>query len=210
MLAAFGRTVVPPSLSETPPAPHPTGFAPQLVERYYLVAKHGEPNGSLRLVPRYRGVRYVPGGSSLAGYEGWGLLELPRSSSNDAAWLHLTLDIRDPMTACDTLACAGAISTGSKGTLRTLRFSDLHLRYAVDSVRLLDAYDGSLDGVSYTDPYGTDPRAADAPDAVWQYLRPGLDASIDGFFASEDAWRGLYLRDLHPEGLEPEDGLLDN
>jgi hypothetical protein len=149
-------------------------------------------------------------GMDPGGYETWRGALAPTLGMRVPYGPGLTLDIRDPMTACDTLACAGAISTGSKGTLRTLRFSHLHLRYAVDSVRLLDAYDGSLDGVFYTDPYGTDPRAADAPDAVWQYLRPGLDASIDGFFASEDAWRGLYVRDLHPEDLELEDGLLDN
>lgn len=491
-----GRVIVPPTLADEPPPPHPTGFAPQLVERYHILDKRGEPDGSLRLVPRYRGLRYLPGASSVAGYEGWGVLEVPRSSSNDTNWLELTLarrarvavvapqtlgwlrgwrraadvgegrvfvrdvgagplrlgppgdgneayrvllaeadgtptpepplpagiaaadrpqpnarcpgwlhdlyqapgpdgalyetwhpqidpvywcafthehgadpslvgyapafryvadrnalqpeqhegfkgyaipdvtssdgrvvdwyvsihsttsnlhracarhhtvviavldaathellaqlsfkgdfgatranqddhpliqatfttcpdqraianettrekrlrvanqpgmenggyetwrgalapslgmsvpwgpglilDIRDPMTACDTLRCAGAIATGSQGTLRTLRFTGLRLRYDTEAVVDLDAYDGALDGAFYTDPYGREARAPDAPDAVWQYLKPGLDVDIDGHFATEDAWRGLYVRDVHPVDLELEGALADN
>ena len=77
---------------------------------------------------------------------------------------------------------------------------------ASDSVRLVLAGGGEFegDGVFYTDPYGFEPRDASDPNAIRQYIRPGLLATIDGHFASEDAWRGLMIQGGHVEDLELE------
>lgn len=149
-------------------------------------------------------------GVDAGGYESWRGALNPTLGISVPWGQAITLDIRDPMTACDTYACAGAISTGQTGTRRSIAFHGLHIRYATDSVRLLDGADGSADGVFYTDPYGHDARSAGAADAMWQYVRPGLDASIDGFFGTEDAWRGLYVQDLHPQSTELESSLQAN
>jgi hypothetical protein len=147
------------------------------------------------------------GGMSNSGYESWrgGLHSTLGFSYSGSSGLHL--DIRNPMTSCDTLACSGSISTGDNATRRTIRFSRVTLDGDADTVRLLDLADGVRDGVFYTDPYGFEPRDASDPNAIRQYIRPGLLATIDGHFASEDAWRGLMLSGAHVEDLELESGI---
>ena len=143
-------------------------------------------------------------GMSNGGYETWrgGLhstLGFDYSGSSG-----LSLDIRNPMTSCDTLSCNGAISTGENATRRSIFFNRITLDGDADTVRLLDLADGVRDGVFYTDPYGFEPRDASDPNAIRQYIRPGLLATLHGGFASEDAWRGLMDEGLHPDDLELE------
>ena len=108
------------------------------------------------------------------------------------------------MTSCDTFSCTGAISTGSHATRPSIHFNQMRIDANTDTVKVFDALNGSVDGVFYTDPYGKLPRNEGDPDAVRQYIAPGLDITINGFFATEDAWRDLYFLNAHPEDLELE------
>ncbi len=146
-------------------------------------------------------------GVSNGGYENWrgGLNTTVGLSYNGSSGL--ALDIRNPMTSCDTFTCTGAISTGSNATRRTIRFSHMRIDANTDTVQIFDALDGTVDGVFFTDPYGKLPRNEGDPDAIRQYIQPGLDISIDGGFATEDAWRALYVLNAHPEDLELEGSL---
>ncbi len=118
----------------------------------------------------------------------------------------MKIDIQNPLTACHTLACDYAVATGSNGTRRTIRFSDLTIDHA--RVAILDGADGNVDGVFYTNPYGT-ALIFDANDplAVRQYVKPGLAISLEGGFSTEDAWRGLYSNQAHTTDFELEGSL---
>jgi hypothetical protein len=50
----------------------------------------------------------------------------------------------------------------------------------------------------------------DALNVITQYVKPGFDQTLDGFFTSEDAWRGLYTEDGHVPGFELEEALGSN
>ncbi len=118
----------------------------------------------------------------------------------------MEVDIRNPRTSCNMLDCMGTIANDSAGDDRTIFVPQLNLKYD----QFKDASDGTNnDGVFYTDVYGN-PSSKDNPKAVHQFVKPGLNVMIDGFFETTDAWRGMYVRDGRSTSLELEDSLKGN
>ncbi len=158
------------------------------------IAAQNEPAG--------RRIRVFEGGNDPGGYEQWDG-GLPRSLGFDyPEWsAGMGIDIRNPATGCNSTGCTGALKTDSNADQRTLEFHEVTLKYN----GFLDGADG--DGVFYTDVYGTKPLQATDAGAVKQYIQPGLDIVLDGFFTTQDPWRGLYLDTHDVPGIELEDSL---
>ena len=116
----------------------------------------------------------------------------------------LEIDIRNPATSCNTLACRGDHVNTSQGDRRTLRLKALSVTY--DPFK-----DADGDGVFYTNPYGTAPAQPGDEGALRQYIKPGLDVtSPDAFFSTQDAWRALYKEAHAVPGLDLEKSLKVN
>lgn len=99
----------------------------------------------------------------------------------------LIFDFLNPMSSCDGLACSEVVATGESGEKRDVLFAeDSRLRYPA---RL----DPDGDGVFYTDVYGEQLLPAGHPNAVRQFVKPGLDlAGPRSSYHTQDAWRGSY------------------
>ncbi len=141
------------------------------------------------------------------GYEGWngGIQKLLGFSFPD--WHGgLNIDIRNPSTACATLECTALDrNKNDHGDERTLFMSGVRLTYD----RRNDTVNGSAaDGVFYTDLYGATFYDADASGRIRQFIKPNLNVSLpDGSYTTEDAWRGLYVKDGFVPRIELEDAL---
>ena len=101
-------------------------------------------------------------------YEVW--RTVPTSgTTNLGLVLHHTLDIRDPYSFCPTQNCAEVEihhpDRRQTETRRTLQMRNFEIRanYALDT------------GTYYTDPFGDGLVAANAPNAVQQYVAPGFN-----------------------------------
>jgi hypothetical protein len=80
----------------------------------------------------------------------------------------------------------------------------MSLKYS-DTVRLLDP---DQDGTFYTDVYGKNLRQSTDPDAIKQYIKPGVNIlGPDGGYETEDGWRGLYSERGDSPRIELEDAL---
>ena len=92
---------------------------------------------------------------------------------------------------------------------RTIHFSEATIKY--DAAK--DASDNkSGDGYFYTDPYGIATITPDAggqvpSTAIKQFIKPGLNITLNGGFETEDAWRGLYVPNGHTQDVELEGSL---
>lgn len=116
------------------------------------------------------------------------------------------LDIRNPATSCKDISCSALLVNKSNSDMRTIRFTDLRIEYDA-LIKALDASDGKAnDGYFYTDVYG-DLNADASKNVIKQYMKPGFKAVLDGFYATQDPWRGLYELDGHAPGVELEDAL---
>ncbi|MER3443067.1 MAG: hypothetical protein C4333_02655 [Meiothermus sp.] len=114
------------------------------------------------------------------------------------------IDIQNPATSCADYKCSSLIINDGSSTRRTMSVRNLKVSYAES----LDLSDGKKDGYFYTDVYGLNPGLDPAnPGAVRQYVKPGLSISLDGHFTTEDAWRGLYVRDGNNNDVELEGSL---
>ena len=113
------------------------------------------------------------------------------------------IDIRNPATSCADINCKAPVVNDSNADLRTLRFTELSIAYN----KVLDASDGKPnDGYFFTDVYG-DFNTDASKNVVPQYIKPGFEALLDGFYSSQDPWRALYVKEDHVPGLELEDAL---
>lgn len=111
------------------------------------------------------------------------------------------IDIQNPATSCADYSCSRLIINDGSSTRRTIDVRKLKVSY----LESLDLSDGKKDGYFYTDVYGLNPGLSpDDPGAVRQYVKPGLSLSLDGRFTTEDAWRGLYVRDGNTADVELE------
>lgn len=134
------------------------------------------------------------------GYEQWdgGCNESLGMECDDRV---IGLDIQNPATSCNDYKCSRLIVNSSSSTQRTLSVRSLKVAY----VESLDLSDGKKDGYFYTDVYGLNPGLSPSdPGAVRQYVKPGLSLSLEGHFTTEDAWRGLYVRNGHNTNVELE------
>lgn len=149
-----------------------------------------------------RRIRVFENGNDPGGYEQWDG-GLPRSLGFDyPQWsAGMGIDIRNPATGCNNASCTGALKTDSNADQRTVEFHEVTLKYN----GFLDGADG--DGVFYTDVYGSKPLQPTDLGAVKQFIKPGLDIALDGFFTTQDPWRGLYLDTHDVPGIELEDSL---
>ncbi len=139
------------------------------------------------------------------GYENWhgglnSILGLTSPSKEG-----MDVDIRNPGTTCPDIECKTLVLNNSHGDNR---FIDLHqprLKYSQTN----DTLNGSAaDGVFYSDVYGITLFDAPGVGRVKQFVKPGLDiAAPDGRYESEDAWRGLYIKEGNSSNLELEDAL---
>jgi hypothetical protein len=141
------------------------------------------------------------------GYENWHGGLNATLGLTAASWSKegMIIDIRNPGTTCPDIECKTLVPNNSHGDNRAIILHQPHLKYSVTN----DTLNGSAaDGTFYTDVYGT--TLFDAPGAgrVKQFIKPGLNIDgPDGGYNSEDAWRGLFVRDGHGANLELEDGL---
>ena len=145
------------------------------------------------------------------GYEGWdGGLQKKLGFSFPDWHAGLLIDIQNPSTACDTLECAAIVRNTKNtdhGDERTIAIFGVKLKYS----DLLDTFNGSAaDGEFYSDLYGKEFFTSDGVGRIRQFIKPGLDIKLpDGGFSTEDAWRGLYVKDGHNPRIELENGLGD-
>lgn len=124
-------------------------------------------------------------------YEVWRTVPTTETT-NLGLVLHHTLDIRDPYSFCPTQAC-GSIELHDPDrrqteTRRTLQLRNMQIRasYALDT------------GTFYTDPFGEGIVAANAANAVEQYIAPGFNLIFptDTFLCEvTDPWRMKYQCD---------------
>jgi hypothetical protein len=131
-----------------------------------------------------------------SGYENWAG-GLNKNLGMTFSGNGMKIDIRNPATSCPDLACSSVVSNGSSSsTRRTLQFSKLTITYDQSK----DATDNKPgDGYFYTDPYGEAPITPDAngqvpANAIKQFIKSGAKITLDGFYTTEDGWRGLYVR----------------
>ena len=125
-------------------------------------------------------------------------------SEKGHAFPKFEIDIRNPSTTCNDLTCSQTVTNNSHGDERTFFAPDMSLKYN-DTVRLLDS---DLDGTFYTDVYGKNLRQSTDPDAIKQYIKPGLNIlGPDGGYETEDGWRGLYSERGDSPRIELEDAL---
>ena len=145
-------------------------------------------------------------GIGSGGYERWrgGLTSNPNTNLGISfrGDHGMSLDIQNPLSACHTLTCDYGVSTGSNGTRRHIRFRDVQLQHS--QIAILDGADGTMDGVFYTNQYGDTLVTPDHPNAVRQFIAPGLDVTLNGGFSTEDAWRTFYSRQSHTTDFELE------
>jgi hypothetical protein len=80
----------------------------------------------------------------------------------------MVVNTPDPMVICNTAACDEAVTTPATGTIRFLDANTLSIR----------AGERNAD-VFYTDPLGLALRRPDDPDAIRQFVKPGLDLELD-------------------------------
>ena len=141
------------------------------------------------------------------GYEGWdGGIQKELGFSFPDWNSGIAIDIRNPSTACATLECTAMVrNKNDHGDERTIFMSGLKLAYK----RTLDTVNGSAqDGVFYSDLYGTTFYDADGAGRIRQFVKPNLNLTLpDGFYTTEDAWRGLYVKDGSAPRTELEDAL---
>ncbi len=141
------------------------------------------------------------------GYEGWdGGVQKELGFSFPDWNAGIAIDIRNPSTACATLECAALVrNKNDHGDERTIFMSGLKLTYKRSS----DTVNGSAaDGEFYTDLYGTTFYDANGTNRIRQFIKPNLNIALpDGFFTTEDAWRGLYVEDGSVPRIELEDAL---
>lgn len=150
-------------------------------------------------------------GISSGGYERWrGGLTGSASSQLGISFrgsTGLSIDIQNPITACNTFSCNYGVTTGSNGTRRAFRLSQLQLKHS--DVKILDGADGNVDGIFYTNQYGDQLLKEGDEGAIRQYIKPGLDVTINGGFNTEDAWRAIYTGGGHATDFELEGSLGD-
>lgn len=146
--------------------------------------------------------------TSNSGYEQWdgGL----NKALMEFSGVGMGIDIQNPATTCANIQCSSVIANGgSSSTRRTIHFSKATIKY--DAAK--DASDNkSGDGYFYTDPYGVATITPDAggqvpSTAIKQFIKPGLNISLNGGFETEDAWRGLYVPNGHTQDVELEGSL---
>ena len=135
-------------------------------------------------------------------YEAW------RGGTNTALGMSfdeeigMSIDIQNPMTACNGLRCEGAIDQDSKGNERSIIFLELAFDYQKD----LDLSDGQADGYFYTDPYGKI-QADNSKNTMRQFIAPGFSHVLDGQYGSHDAWGLWYELGRESMMLELEDSI---
>jgi hypothetical protein len=152
-------------------------------------------------------IRVAADGFGNNGYEGWdGGIQKELGFSFPDWNAGLAIDIRNPSTACGTLTCETLVrNSNDHGDARTIFMSGLKLVYK----KILDEVNGSAaDGYFYTNLYGTVPFDKDGPGRIRQFVKPNTNLSLpDGFYTTEDAWRGLYVKDGNVEHTELENAL---
>jgi hypothetical protein len=141
------------------------------------------------------------------GYEGWdGGIQKELGFSFPDWNSGFAIDIRNPATACATLECANITrNQNDHGDRRTIFMSGLKLNYkkTLDTVN-----DTAPDGVFYSNLYGDKFFDADGAGRIRQFVKPNLNLTLpDGFYTTEDAWRGLYVKDGSVPGTELENAL---
>ncbi|MFN3267278.1 MAG: hypothetical protein ACK41E_10635, partial [Deinococcales bacterium] len=141
------------------------------------------------------------------GYEGWdGGIQKELGFSFPDWNAGLMIDIRNPATACATLECTSITrNQNDHGDERTIFMNGLKLAYK----KSFDVVNGAAaDGVFYTDLYGAIPYDSDGKGRIRQYVKPNLNLTLpDGFYTTEDAWRGLYVKDGSVPRTELENAL---
>ncbi len=141
------------------------------------------------------------------GYEGWdGGIQKELGFSFPDWNAGLAMDIRNPSTACATLECTALVrNKNDHGDERTISMNGLKLAYK----KSLDTVNGSpADGVFYSDLYGSTFFDSDGTGRIRQFIKPNLNLTLpDGFYTTEDAWRGLYVKDGSVPRTELEDAL---
>jgi hypothetical protein len=149
-------------------------------------------------------VRVFSGAKDPGGYEQWDGGANRALGMDFPEWgTGMGFDIRNPATGCNDTACSSARTTGESADRRTVEFHDLRISYN----NLLDKSDGvAADGFFYTDVYGI-VQDDDALNVLRQFVKPGFSVTLDGFYSSQDAWRGLYQEGHGQGGLELEDAL---
>lgn len=98
----------------------------------------------------------------------------------------LVLNTPDPVVICNTAVCDEPIETGGTGSIRFLDANGF----------TIEAGRGNA-GVFYTDPLGRDFLAEDDPEAVLQFLKPGLRLTLEhgDKCADVEAWGRPYVCD---------------
>lgn len=138
-----------------------------------------------------------------SGYEQWdgGLV---KALGMEFSGPGMGIDIQNPATACNSLNCTELVTNNSSSTRRTLQIMNLRLRYKPE-------LDPDGDGYFETNLYGDGPYTAGDRNSgtgpLKQYIKPGTDLRLDGFFTTEDAWRGLYVRGGSTQDVELEGAL---
>ncbi|KAK1860332.1 hypothetical protein I4F81_002921 [Pyropia yezoensis] len=136
-------------------------------------------------------------------YEEWrGGLGLCTQSANLRG---LTVDIKDPLTACRDVECAfqspltllateedhdKEVFDKNRGVKRTLRFDDVTVGREQCAA---DGMDDAAGSVFYTNPFCTRVLDGPGPGAVRQVMKPGWAGSINGKFHSAESWYGMYV-----------------
>lgn len=117
----------------------------------------------------------------------------------------MIVEIRNPGTSCPDVACATMIPNNSHGDNRSILLREPRLKYSATNDTLNAS---AADGVFYTDVYGTGLFDTAGSGRIKQFIKPGLNiAGPDGNYNSEDAWRGLFVKDGSTPNLELEDAL---
>jgi hypothetical protein len=152
-------------------------------------------------------IRVAADGFGNNGYEGWdGGIQKELGFSFPDWNAGIAIDIRNPSTACATLECTALVrNQNDHGDERTIFMSGLKLAYK----KSLDTVNGSpADGVFYSDLYGSTFFDANGAGRIRQFVKPNLNLTLpDGFYTTEDAWRGLYVKDGSVPRTELEDAL---
>lgn len=136
-------------------------------------------------------------------YEEWrGGIGLCTKSANLRG---LTVDIKDPLTACRDVECAFQsplthlatkedhdkdVFDKNRGVKRTLRFDDVTVGREQCAA---DGMDDAAGNVFYTNAFCTRVLDGPGPGAVRQVMKPGWSGSINGKFHSAESWYGMYV-----------------
>jgi hypothetical protein len=184
--------------------------------------KSGQPKTQTQIkaeTDSAKNLRISSNGNDPGGYENWhggGNKGLGMSfwGDEDPFGRALNIDIRNPTSFCADGTCSSVRSTGSVADERTISISNLRIRYT-DAIATLDKADGTQDGYFWTDLYGGPLPAGKNPGdpgTIRQFIKPGFDSGtggdgLQGGFSTEDAWRGVYLRDMGVPRIGLEDAL---